>query len=82
MEGLLTMEHGGRIIWVPITKESFMSPSARTACSQAIDNINAGQFDMAIACLRDALRGTHNRRAWSKIMLAIRELSRVVPASG
>lgn len=58
-----------------------MSPSARQACDQAVANIHAGNFEMAIACLRDALRGTCNRRAWSKIMLAIRELSRIAPES-
>jgi Flp pilus assembly protein TadD len=57
-----------------------MTPYARIACDQAIFNINLGQFEMAIACLRDALRGTHDRKAWSKLMLAIRELNRIAPA--
>lgn len=57
-----------------------MGPYARKACQQATWNIHQGDYTMAIACLKDALHGTHNRKAWSKLMLAIRELVRIAAA--
>ena len=50
---------------------------ARVDCLAAMNQIQEGDYALAIVHLRHALRGTHNRRAWSKIMLAIRELSRI-----
>lgn len=58
-----------------------MSPSARLNCKLAVFRIGVGNFDGAIRCLRLALKETQDRRAWSKLMLAIRELQRIVPAS-
>lgn len=57
-----------------------MSDHAKTFCRDAQRLIVAGQYADAIAYLRLALRQTTNRRAWSKLMLAIRELSCIVPA--
>ncbi len=54
-----------------------MSPAARLACSDAMEDIERGDYRSAINELRSALRGTSNRKAWSKLMLAIRELSRI-----
>lgn len=54
-----------------------MSPSARNQCEFAVQEIHAGNYEAAILFLRTALKNTPNRRAWSKLMLAIRELSRV-----
>ncbi len=54
-----------------------MTPLARDYCEFAMHNIREGQIAPAIRCLRFALRETTDRKAWSKLMLAIRELSRV-----
>ncbi len=54
-----------------------MSPIARVHCSTAQGLILSGHYDLAIVQLRSAIKGTSNRKAWSKLMLAIRELSRI-----
>lgn len=54
-----------------------MSPHAQVCCNLATTAIHVGNYHVAIKCLREALAGTSNRRAWSKLMLAIRELQRV-----
>jgi hypothetical protein len=56
-----------------------MTEHARTFCNDARKLIIAGRYQDAIAYLRLALPQVSDRRAWSKIMLAIRELSRIVP---
>lgn len=53
-----------------------MSLVARAYCNLAIVDIQLGNHEEAIDWLRYALRQTTDRKAWSKIMLAIRELSR------
>ena len=65
-----------------ITKESAVTEHARQFCNDARKLIVAGRYQDAIAYLRLALPQVHNRRAWSKLMLAIRELSKIVPAVG
>ena len=59
-----------------------MEPFARTLCRAAQLQVQAGKYELAIANLRAALRRTSNRQAWSKLMLAIRELSKIAPANG
>lgn len=56
-----------------------MSPNARNHCTAAMNLICANEYGAAILNLRSALRECHNRRAWSRLMLAIRELSKVTP---
>jgi hypothetical protein len=56
-----------------------MNPKGRAACQIAVKAITMGQYAVAQEYLRLALKYTTDRRAWSKIMLAIRELSRVLP---
>lgn len=58
-----------------------MTPVARIHAESAIVAIHMGCPIAAISHLRSALRGCSNLRAWSKIMLAIRELSRIAPES-
>ena len=58
-----------------------MEPFAKRLCHAAALQIRAGQYKLAIGNLRAALRRTSNKQAWSKIMLAIRELSKLVPPS-
>lgn len=58
-----------------------MSEHAKTFCRDAQRLIVAARYEDAIAYLRRALQQTHNRRAWSKLMLAIRELNRLLPAA-
>lgn len=53
---------------------------AKWDCIDAMQQIERGEIQEAIATLRRALRGTRDRRAWSKLMLAIRELNRLIPA--
>ena len=55
-----------------------MSPAAILDARLAARAIRLGEFLAARQFLRSALRGTTDRRAWSKLMLAIRELSRVI----
>lgn len=55
-----------------------MTEHARTFCRDAQRYIVAGQYANAIAYLRLALKQTSDRRAWSKLMLAIRELNRII----
>ena len=54
-----------------------MSPRARTHAHLASMYVLIGDYPSAISCLRIAIKGTTNRRAWSKLMLALRELSRI-----
>lgn len=54
-----------------------MTPTAQTHCRIAMSDIRNGFYPSALLQLRAALAGTSNRRAWSKLMLAIRELSRL-----
>jgi len=56
-----------------------MSPAARLNLKLATFRIGVANYDGAIRCLRLALKETQDKRAWSKIMLAIRELSRIAP---
>ena len=58
-----------------------MNTTATLSCHCAMDVIMAGDYGSAISHLRTALKNTTNPRAWSKIMLAIRELSRIAPES-
>ena len=58
-----------------------MTSLAKSYCNLAIADIRAGNFEEARDWLRYALRLTSNRRAWSKLMLAIRELSRITPST-
>lgn len=58
-----------------------MSPHARHCCELATGAIHEGRYRDATNYLRAAIAGTSNRRAWSKLMLAIRELGRIVPAN-
>lgn len=53
-----------------------MTDIARACAIQAARNIQSGLHLSAIELLREALRGTTNARAKSKLMLAIRELKR------
>jgi hypothetical protein len=62
-------------------QENDMTPMARAYCHDAMRNILEGDYDQAKLALRIALRETRNPRAWSKLMLAIRELSRVTPSA-
>ena len=54
-----------------------MTEFAKLHCVAAQALIANGHYAHAIDNLRHALRGTTNRKAWSKLMLAIRELSRI-----
>ena len=54
-----------------------MTPFARGLCRAAQIQIRNGDYALAIGNLRSALRRTTDRRAWSKLMLAIRELSKL-----
>lgn len=54
-----------------------MTTTGRDHCSSAMQHITRGQYAWAIQHLRLALQQTHDRRVWSKLMLAIRELNRV-----
>ena len=54
-----------------------MTPSAKGQCKCAMVNIEVGDYLAAIDNLRRALKGTSDRRVWSKLMLAIRELSKI-----
>ena len=58
-----------------------MNAYAREACEQAVYCIKACDYPMAIACLQDALRTRPNGKVWSKLMFAIRELNKVLPAT-
>lgn len=53
-----------------------MTTIAHQQCEIAMIFIRSGKLDLAIANLRLALRGTSNPRAFSKLMLAIRECKR------
>lgn len=57
-------------------EESKMTTIAHQQCEIAMIFIRSRKFDLAIANLRLALRGTTHPRAKSKLMLAIRELKR------
>lgn len=58
-----------------------MNQSAQSACRDAIDCIHAGSYDFALANCKFALQQKPmHSRAWSKLMLAIRELNRLLPA--
>ena len=61
--------------------EGKMEPFAKRLCHAAALQVRARQYELAIGNLRAALRRTSNKQAWSKIMLAIRELSKLVPPS-
>jgi hypothetical protein len=54
-----------------------MNTFAKLHCSAAIALIEHGHYPEAIDNLRAALRLTHDRRVWSKLMLAIRELGKL-----
>lgn len=54
-----------------------MSPLAQSCCRNAVQYIHVGHYAHAIFAIRTALKQTSDRRAWSKLMLAIRELSRL-----
>ena len=56
-----------------------MNSQGRNHCDTAMRLIRANEYGAAILHLRCALRQTGDRKAWSKIMLAIRELSRIAP---
>lgn len=56
-----------------------MSHYARAQCETAQGLILSGEYVHAIVALRCALKQTTSRRVWSKLMLAIRELSRIAP---
>lgn len=56
-----------------------MTLHGQTLCRAAMWNVREGQYTRAIILLRAALQQTTDRRAWSKLMLAIRELGRVAP---
>lgn len=58
-----------------------MSPANRQDCESAMTYIRCGDYETAIILLRSVLRTLRPGRAWSKLMLAIRELQRIVPAS-
>lgn len=60
-----------------VQEEPKMTQFARTLCRAAQVQIANGDYVLAIANLRAALRRTDNRQAWSKLMLAIRELSKL-----
>lgn len=57
-----------------------MSPYARAQCETAQGLILSGEYAHAIVALRCALKQTSDRRAWSKLMLALRALSKIAPA--
>lgn len=59
-----------------------MTQFGKLHCFAAQALIANGHYQEAIDNLRAALRQTSDRRAWSKLMLAIRELSKIVPAVG
>jgi Tfp pilus assembly protein PilF len=54
-----------------------MSLPFNRSCQLAMELICAGDYAAAQHECRQALRFTRNPRAWSKLMLAIRELSRI-----
>jgi len=54
-----------------------MSLAFRRSCLLAMELINAGDYAAAQHECRQALKYCADRRAWSKLMLAIRELSRI-----
>lgn len=58
-----------------------MNQSAILDARLASRAIILGDYPAAQQLLRSALRGCNNRRAWSKLMLAIRELNRLSPAA-
>ncbi len=58
-----------------------MTDHAIHCCKLAQLSIRQGFYQDGINYLRAALKQTSDRRAWSKIMLAIRELSRILPAT-
>lgn len=59
-----------------------MNPIVRDNLLNAQECIHMGSYDFALAYLHDARRALIGRgRAWSKIMLAIRELSRIAPSA-
>jgi hypothetical protein len=60
-----------------LTKEPSMSLAFRRSCLLAMELINAGDYAAAQHECRQALKYCADRRAWSKLMLAIRELSRI-----
>lgn len=55
-----------------------MNDLSRAHCASAQFAIRNGHYLSAVQHLRAALRQTIDRRAWSKLMLAIRELNRVI----
>lgn len=55
-----------------------MNPTGTALAKLAILRIEWKDYSGAVRALRAALKQTTNRRAWSKLMLAIRELNRVV----
>jgi Tfp pilus assembly protein PilF len=56
-----------------------MSIAFTRSCQLAMELIRAGDYAAARYECHRALHFVPNRRAWSKIMLAIRELSRIAP---
>lgn len=56
-----------------------MTQAARIRCQDAMDDIQRGDYCSAISELRYVLKyGCCNPRAWSKLMLAIRECNRAI----
>lgn len=51
--------------------------SFEACCRLAMELIHRNEYEAAIVMCRQALTHSPPRRAWSKLMLAIRELSRV-----
>lgn len=63
------------------TTESTMSLAFSRSCHLAMELIRAGDYAAAQHECRQALKFTRDRRAWSRLMLAIRELNRLLPAA-
>lgn len=57
-----------------------MNETCKQNCLDAMDYIRCGDYIQARLCLKAAAPRIVNPRAWSKIMLAIRELSRLSPS--
>ena len=58
-----------------------MNTNARLHAKLAAFRIGTRDYEGAIRCLRVALKGTTDKRAWSKLMFAIRELNKVLLAT-
>lgn len=58
-----------------------MNQLAKEQCAAAMLNITHGDYLIAIVQLRFALPHVHDRRCWSRLMLAIRELNKLEQAN-